>query len=72
MQDDILWRCPTREPARELDTYEAGHLQLPRLAREHVYRIGTSYANSHHAQSSRIGSMGIRAYHHAAWKSVIL
>ena len=50
---------------------EAVHLQFPLHAGHHIHRIGTANADSHHAQTTGVRSMGIGAYHHAARKSVV-
>jgi hypothetical protein len=52
--------------------YQTRHFQFPFHAGHHIHRIGTTHTNGHHAQTSGIGRMRVRAYHHSTRKCVVL
>lgn len=71
-QNHVLRSGPAAELSFQVHADQAGHLQLPRHAGHHVHGIGTAHADRQHAQTSRIGSVGIGTHHHAAGKGIVL
>ena len=70
-KNNIFGSCPTVKFSGQPDTNQFGHLQFPFHTRHHIYRIGTSYPNSNHSQTTGIRCMRICSYHHSSGKCII-
>ena len=62
---------PSRELSEEFHADELRHFQFPRRPHHHVDGISTTDADGRHAQSARIGRMGVRSHHHAAREGIV-
>ena len=52
-------------------TNQAGHFQFPFHTSHHIYCIGTTNADGNHTQTTCIGRMRIRTYHHSTREGII-
>ena len=52
-------------------TNQARHFQFPFHTGHHIHRIGTADTDSNHTQTTCIGCMRVRSYHHSTRKCII-
>lgn len=57
--------------SEEFHADEFRHFQFPRRPHHHVDGISAADADGRHAQSARIGRMGVRSHHHAAREGIV-
>ena len=72
LQNNVFGSYPATQFTLQVYAYQTRHFQFPFHAGHHIHRIGTTHTNGHHAQTSGIGRMRVRAYHHSTRKCVVL
>ena len=72
LEDDVLWRRPSRQPAREVHADDLRHLRVERPARHDVDGIGAAHADRDHAEAAGVGRVAVGTEHHPARERVLL
>ena len=72
LENDILGRGPISEGTLQVDANHLWRLELPGQAGHDVHRIRAAHSHGAHAQTTRVGGVGVGTDHQAAGEGVVL